>query len=230
MTANEIKALVSLLDDDDKEIVNHVAQKIVSMGEVIIPFLETEWENNFNPNVQKRIEELLHTLQFNTLGHRLQQWKDEDQEDLLKGVWLLATYQYPELAYKQVKKEVDKIYYDAWLSHRSYVSPFDQVKNLNNVFFNKFGFTSNIQNFHAVGNSMINIVLESRRGNPISLCVLYMLVARKLKMPVFGVNLPNLFVLTFKSEEVQFYINVFNKGLVFSRGDIDSYIAQLDRK
>ena len=75
---------------------------------------------------------------------------------------------------------------------------------------------------------MINIVLESHKGNPISLCIVYMLVAHRLKMPVYGINLPNIFVLTYKNEETQFYINAFNRGLVFSKSEIDNYIAQLN--
>jgi regulator of sirC expression with transglutaminase-like and TPR domain len=75
---------------------------------------------------------------------------------------------------------------------------------------------------------MINVVLESKKGNPIALCVIYMLIAQKLKMPVYGVNLPNLFILTYKSEETQFYINVFNRGLIFTRQDIDEYINNLN--
>jgi regulator of sirC expression with transglutaminase-like and TPR domain len=54
-----------------------------------------------------------------------------------------------------------------------------------------------------------------------------MLVAQKLKMPIFGVNLPNLFVMTYKQDDVQFYVNAFNRGLVFSRKELDEYIANL---
>jgi regulator of sirC expression with transglutaminase-like and TPR domain len=230
MEVNEIKALVSLLEDEDPEIISHIEQKIISLGDVIIPFLEVEWESQFNPNVQKRIEDLIHSLQLSALKTKLKEWKETEQENLLKGIFLIATYQYPDLDYKKIKKDVDKIYYEAWLSHRTYASPFDQVRNLNHIIFNKFGFTSNTQNFHAPGNSMINVVMETRRGNPIALCTIYMLVAQRLKMPIFGVNLPNLFVLTYKSEETQFYINAFNKGLVFSKSDIDNYIAQLRLK
>ena len=56
MNTNEIKALVSLLDDEDKEVLLHVEQKIISMGDPIIPYLEEEWENNFNPAVQKKMK------------------------------------------------------------------------------------------------------------------------------------------------------------------------------
>jgi regulator of sirC expression with transglutaminase-like and TPR domain len=60
--------------------------------------------------------------------------------------------------------------------------------------------------------------------------VIYLLIARKLGLPVYGVNLPNLFVLTYKSHNTQFYINVFNRGIIFSKTDIDHYIAQLNIK
>lgn len=228
MNNKEIKALVSLLDDEDKEVLEHVEQKIISLGDAVIPFLETEWENNFNPAVQKKLEELIHTLQFDSLKTRLTAWKEGGGQDLLEGMWLVATYQYPDLMQEKLKKELEQIYYEAWLDFKSELHPFDQVKVLNNVLFNKLKFGANTKNFHSPGNCMINVVLDSKKGNPPLLCVIYMLVANKLKMPVYGVNLPNLFILTYKTNDLQFYINVFNKGLIFSRNDIDSYIAQLN--
>jgi hypothetical protein len=57
-----------------------------------------------------------------------------------------------------------------------------------------------------------------------------MLIAQRLNLPVYGVNLPNLFVLTYRSASGQFYINVFNRGLIFTKKDIDQYIDQLNLK
>jgi len=228
MNSNEIKALVSLLDDEDREVLMHVEKKIISLGDPVIPFLETEWENNFNPVVQKKLEELIHTLQFDGLKAKLLAWKENGAVELLEGMWLMATYQYPDLLLDKLKKELEQIYYEAWLDFKSDVHPFDQIKILNNVLFSKLKFGANTKNFHSPSNCMINIVLDSKKGNPISLCVIYMLVANKLKMPVYGVNLPNLFILTHKTKESQFYINVFNKGLIFSKSDIDNYISQLN--
>ena len=230
MEEKELKALVSLLDDEDAQIISHVEEKIISLGEEIIPFLESEWESNLNPLVQNRIEDLIHILQFDLLKNRLVAWFEEDSPDLLKGMWLIATYQYPDLEYSRLRQDLEQIYYEAWLEFKTDVHPYDQVKLLNSVIFNKLRFGANTKNFHAPGNSMVNVVLENRKGNPISLCVIYMLVAQKLKMPVYGVNLPNLFILTYKSENenyAQFYINAFNRGLIFSKDDIDNYIAEL---
>ena len=228
MKESEFKALVSLLDDDDNQIINHVEDKIKSLGQEVIPFLEHEWENNLSPDVQRRIEDLIHYLQFELLQSRLEEWNDTDHKDLLKGLWLIATYQYPDLDYTKLKQELEQLYYDAWLEFKPDAHPIDQVKLLNSTLFSKLKFSANTKNFHAPGNSMINVVLESKKGNPISLCAIYLLVAQKLKMPVYGVNLPNLFVLIYKDENHQpFYINAFNRGLIFSREDIENYIGEL---
>ena len=48
MNQREIKALISLLDDEDHEVSQHVEGKILSLGGNVIPFLESEWEESFN--------------------------------------------------------------------------------------------------------------------------------------------------------------------------------------
>lgn len=226
---SKIKALISLLDDEDSEVVHMVEKEILSMGEAIIPYLESEWEKNFNPLVQKRIEDLVHTVHFDLLKSRLIAWKEGGGEDLLEGMWLVATYQYPDLELSKLKSQLEQIYYESWVQMGDQVqNPYDQVKTINNLLFNQLKFGPNSKNFHSPSNSMLNIVLESKKGNPISLCVIYMLVAQRLKLPMYGVNLPNLFILTYKTEDTCFYVNAFHKGIVFTRQDIDHYLSQLN--
>ncbi|MCA6380577.1 MAG: transglutaminase family protein [Cytophagales bacterium] len=227
MQESELKALVSLLDDEDKQVSSHVEEKILSLGKEAIPFLEHEWESNLNPAVQARIEELIHVLQYELLKERLKNWYASEEHDLLTGMWILATYQYPEIELEKLRQDLEQIYYETWLEFRPDLYPYDQVKVINSVLFNKLKFGANTKNFHSPGNSMINVVLESHKGNPITLCVIYMLVAQKLKLPVSGVNLPNLFILTYKDDNHQFYINAFNRGLIFSKQDIENYINEL---
>jgi len=223
----EIKALVSLLDDDDSEVLRNVESKLLSLGSGVISVLESEWERNFSPIIQKRIEEIIHTLQFEFLKDRLSAWHKAKTHDLLKGMWMVATYQYPDLDFNKLKEEIEQIYYDAWVEFKPDLHPYDQVKVLNGVMFSKLKFSANTKNFHSPSNSMLNIVLESRKGNPITLCTIYLLVAKKLKLPIYGVNLPNLFILTYKTKELQFYINAFNRGLIFLKEDIDNYVSEL---
>jgi len=228
MEESKIKALISLLDDDDAEVISQVEKEFLSQGGSVIPFLEKEWENNFNPIVQKRIEDLVHSLQFILLEERFSKWKKTGGEDLMEGMWLICTYQYPDLEYNTVKSTLEQMYYEVWLEIKPEMEPMEQVRAINNVLFSKMKFSSNTKNFHSPANSMLSQVLESKKGNPISLCVIYMLIAQKLKLPIYGVNLPSLFILTYKNDQSQFYINAFNKGIIFTKEDIDSYLHQLN--
>lgn len=227
LTDKELHALVSLLDDTDQEVKNHVWEKLASFGHEVIPFLEKKWEESFNPEIQKEIEELVHTLQFSQLKERLKEWKNSEEQDLLTGLWILNTYQYPDLDFEKLNADMHQIYFDVWTAFKNDLMPYEQVRIINSVLFNQLKFSANTKNFHSPANSMLSSVLETKKGNPISLCGIYLLVGQKLGLPIYGVNLPNLFVLTYKTKDVSFYINAFNKGLIFSKQDINNYLEHL---
>ncbi len=224
----EFKALVSLLDDEDAEVNRHVEEKIMSLGSAIIPYLEEQWENSFDPEIQRKLEDMIHVLQFDLLKERLLKWKKNGATDLLEGMWIISTYQYPDTELEELSQQIEQIYYDIWVDLKPDLHPYDQVKMINSSLFSKLKFRANTKNFHSPNNSLLKAVLESKKGNPISLSVIYILVAEKLGLPVKGVNLPNLFIITYKTDDLQFYINAFNRGLIFSRKDIDNYVANLN--
>jgi regulator of sirC expression with transglutaminase-like and TPR domain len=229
MDDKKIKALVTLLDDSDDEVVTIVEKEIKNIGGEVIPILENHWEENaVNPFLQKKLESIIHELQNSAAIERLTNWKSGDKSDLLEGLWAVASYQFPELDIEVLRKQIQDIYMEAWLQMRDELHPNDQIRILNQVFFDKFNFKPNTRNYYSPANSMINQVLETKRGNPISMCSIYLIVAQKLNLPVYGVNLPNLFVLTYKFKKLQFYINVFNRGVVFSKKDIEGHIKQMN--
>lgn len=227
MEEREIKALISLLDDDDTQVSVHVEERLRALGPDAIPWLEREWESNLNPAVQQRIENLIHDLQSDLLKQRLTGWYESPDRDLLTGMWIVATIQYPDLELDKLRQMLDQIYYEVWPDFRPEQTAHERIRIINSVFFQKLRFGPNTKNFHSPGNSMINIVLDTRRGNPITLCVIYLMVAWRLKLPVHGVNLPNLFMLLYREESHEFYINVFNRGLVFTRQDLENYIHEI---
>jgi regulator of sirC expression with transglutaminase-like and TPR domain len=141
---------------------------------------------------------------------------------------LVPSYEYPDLTSEKLQAQLDALYGEVTAAYIPSDDPHEKVKGLNDVFFGKMGFAANIRHFHAPENSFLNVVLEKKMGMPITLCVLYLLAGNQLHLPLYGVNLPNLFVLTYKTPETQFYVNVFNKGNIFGKEDIDNYIAQLE--
>lgn len=100
----EIKALISLLDDPDELIFDQIRLKIESMGEEIIPVLEDAWEHQaYGILFQSRVENIIHNIQFDNVKADLGKWAATEEKDLLDGMLALAKYQYPEIDDDEIK-------------------------------------------------------------------------------------------------------------------------------
>ncbi len=238
---NEVDALIRLLDDTDAEIYNQIQDRLIHYGKEVIPILETAWSSSMEAIMQERIAAVIHKIQFDDLRHDLHVWAHSGSHDLIKGAILVSRYQYPELSEESVQKMLDKIRKDAWLEMNDGLTALEQIKVLNKIFFDIHGFTGNTQNYHAPQNSFINIALETKRGNPLMLSLLYLEIARSAGLPVYGVNLPEHFILCYKDEleepsgiddhsNILFYINPFSKGDIFNKKEIDTFLKQLKIK
>lgn len=92
----------------------------------------------------------------------------------------------------------------------------DFVETAQRYLFEDLGFHGNQEDFFDPANSCLNVVLERRTGIPITLAVMYMEIARRLAMPVFGIGLPRHFVIQFDDDNYDTYIDPFNGGRAIS--------------
>ncbi|MBL1407919.1 transglutaminase-like domain-containing protein [Sphingobacterium faecale] len=231
MKEAELKALISLLDDPDVEIFNQVEQQLIIYGPEVVPQLEASWESSFDPLSQTRIENIIHKIQFEQVQNDLQLWALQNNDDLLEGLLIVNRYQYPNLDENIVQYQLAELRRNAWFQLMYDMSPLEKVKLLNNIIFREFGLSGNTTNYHDPQNSFLHKVLETKKGNPISLACIYSIVAQKLDIPIYGINLPKHFVVAYIEEEHQsplFYINVFNRGQVMKHDDIYSFLKQLN--
>ena len=231
----EISSLIHLLDDPDEGIYLHVEEKLRTLGVPVIAPLEAAWEKSFDPLLQSRIENLIHKIQFERIVHELDLWRLGGGFDLLQGLIIINKYQYPDLDEEAIIRMMDEIKRDAWLEMMYNMNAVEKVRLLNNVFYNVHGFKGNTKNYHDPQNSFVGKVLETRRGNPILLAAIYAIVAQRLDIPIYGVNLPRHFILAYMDEHIKdenggvlFYINAFNRGQIFGRHDVLSFLKQLN--
>ena len=240
---NELKALVHLLDDPDQEIIKMVVTKLTSLGPEIIPSLEAEWEKNADPSVHKRIEEVIHIIQDDTLKADLKDWATNHSDDLLQGAILVAKHLFHDINILKIQNQVEKLKKDIWLEMNYNLTPLEQVNVFNHVFYSLNGYRGNETDGTNPAYCYINHLLETKKGNPISLGILYLVIANQLQMPVYGVDLPQHFILSYHNHPIQaeqseqevrsdiiFYINPLNKGMIFSREDITHYLHKLEVK
>ena len=238
----QIQALVKLIDDPDDQVYAHVKEEIKKCGTEVIPFLEHSWEHDYYGLVfQNRIEHLIHEIQFTEIQRLLKNWVNSSEKDLLEGAILLAKYQYPGIDEIKSKEVIHNLRRDIWLELNDNQTSYEKVKIFNRVFFDMYKFSGDSKNYHSPVNSFINTVLESKKGNPLSLCLIYSIVAQSLDLPIYGVNLPNHFVLAYMDEfhsnhfgELQnefgvlFYINAFSRGSIFDVKEIEQFLSDLN--
>ena len=234
----EVNSLIRLLDDPDQEIFNHVHDKLLSYGSEAIEYLESAWEQAFDSVQQERIANLVHEIQFGLIKTDLSLWLHGGAFDLLQGILVINRYQNPDLDEQKVINQIEGIKRDIWIQMMHEASAPEQIKLINHVFYNIYGFSGNTTNHKDPQNSYLSQVLETKKGNQISLAIIYSIIAQKLDIPVYGVNLPQHFILAYMDESQQssfeggvlFYINAFNKGFIFGRRDVDMFLKQLNLK
>jgi len=236
MKKTALNALITLLDDPDPTIFNQVRDELLSIGEKAVPYLESAWENSFpigrQSNIlifQNRIENIIHKIQLKTNYNHLKNWARYDSNNLLNGAINIAKYQYPDLDRDKIVNHISLIRNDIWLELDDSLTAYENIRLVNRILFDIHGFSGNTKSFHAPQNSFINNVLESKKGNPLSLSILYLAICQALGFPIRGINLPKHFILGYMKSpnEVDFYINPFSKGVIFSHRDINNFLVQL---
>lgn len=244
----EIEALVNLLDDTDSEVVEHVTQQLVSYGTDILPVLSNLSVDTSDDTHQERIEAIKRKINFTEVYDNLEKWAESGAQELFEGVYWLGRFRDPALDKAGLNQQVEDIKLDLWIELNHDLTPLEKIKKVNHVFYNVYHFRGDVDNYHAPENSFFQDVLANRKGNPISLSTVYAILCQRVGVPVYGVNLPQHYVLAYKDHDTfpdktstkgyqylepthegktLFYINCFNKGTVFSQWNIDQFLKQL---
>lgn len=233
-----IVALIKLIDDPDQSVFEHVRDKLRSYGSTAIPYLENSWEeDDFGLIFQGRVEQIIHEIQFEEVKLQLSSWYSSHDKELVRGAIVIAKYQYPGLKEELILEAIQQIRKDIWLELNNKQTAFEKIKIFNRIFFGTHNFHGDAKHYYSPMNSYINMVMESRKGNPLSLSLIYSIVAQSLDIPVYGVNLPNHFILAFMDENgsgsflpeknefgVLFYINPFSKGSILDLNAIKEFL------
>ena len=240
MDKKEFHSLIRLLDDQDREVLETVTQTLVKKGIPVISHLEDAWENSDNEMVQGKIENIIQQIHVEGIKSELTRWKKKESENLLKGLFILAKYQYPDLDMKPLEEKIQKISHDVWLEINKQQTALEKVRVMNNILFTKYQFKISDRPAPSYQNFMINEVFERKKGNSLLISTLYICIAKQLDIPVYGVNFPKVFLLAYMdemfqlkenahfSENILFYINPMEKGIVLGKKVLEKFLEHED--
>ncbi len=217
--SSRIRALIELLSDDDSEVQKIARQQLLMIGEDAAEILDEVVHTDCEGRTRIRARALLRQINRQELVHAfhlLAMWRDEDI-DLERGAYLLARIAFPRLQQEEISRELDRLAFRVAELVDGTEPGMEIVEALNHVLFEEEGFRGNTENYYSIENSFLNIVLQRHTGIPITLSLVYMLVAERLKLPIYGVNMPMHFLCMYDEAPEPFYIDAFNRGVTMTR-------------
>jgi regulator of sirC expression with transglutaminase-like and TPR domain len=177
---------------------------------------------------------VIRKIQFNSLTRGMDSWKADGGKDLLFGAFLVARFQYPELQYDRLNEKIEKIKKDIWLELNNELTALEKVKVINYFLFDIHRFDRSLKKAHTPQLYLVNHVVDTCKGSPVMLGLIYAELARRLKLPIYGVNLPRNFVLCYYDPEfhddpnnILFYINPSDKGNVLGLKELKHFLRHL---
>lgn len=245
MEKSKLDALINLLDDPDKIVFDIVEKELLKENNEIIPVLEEKWESSLDADCQDRIENLIQSLQFKETYHKLKLWvnTNSNERDLFTGFWIVDQFQYPDLNLLNIQLKIEKIRKKIWLELNNSLTLLEKTTILNHFLFNINGFSINHSNNKSSQNCFISQILDSKKGNAISLSIFYTILARQLELPAYFIDFPkNPLIAIVEPElarkvhggsldsDVLFYINPSHKGAITSIKEIEYHLRKNEYK
>lgn len=224
LTTNEIKALIVLLGDDDIKTAQIARTRLLEARHEAQPFLE-EARTSPDPHVRTRVYSILERLRLDDLAEHFRQFAAMPSAwlDLEEGAFLIAESEYPT---------INRAHYQAVMDHMA--SEFQRrvetegipqgrplIERFNAYFFDELGFCGNQDHYHDPDNTYLNQVLDRRLGIPISLSAVYLLLAKRIRLPVVGIGMPGHFLLQYNDS---LFIDAFHKGQLLNRSECVQFL------
>src|SRR5665213_716091 len=222
------KALVSLLADEDLNVYRTVRQKIISYGPSSAQWMR-EHILSSDPLLRRRAHEIVNHFGSQDADTRLLAFclNQGEDFDLEKSVLLLARTQYPNINAEAYSAVLDGFADELRERLDLNGGPEHILRITNDYLFRELKFMGAEQNFYDPDNSYLNRVLDRRMGNPISLSLVYLLIARRLRLPMVGIGLPGHFLVRFQTSRAEVYVDAFRGGRLMSKVDCIKQVVEL---
>jgi len=227
LSERQKSALLKLLADEDPAVYRPIRETLISRGPRVTDWLG-EHRLSSDPMLRRRTQEIVRYFKRQEADDRflafcLTEGKDLDLE---QGAWMLAQTVYPEISLPGYRALLDKFAVELRERMRLLSRPERVLEVLNQYLFQKLGFSGNEEDYYDPENSYLNRVIDRRTGNPINLCLVYVLIARRLQLPIVGIGLPGHFICRYQSSAAEIYIDPFGRGKLLAKSDCIQYLLQ----
>jgi regulator of sirC expression with transglutaminase-like and TPR domain len=208
----EKNALLGLLDDPSPAVRRALLTHFTALGPAVAPFLQ-EITRGPNRLLARHAAWFLEELKFTDPVAEFRAFIRSLHYELETGALLLARTVNPRLDVGACCAQLDAIAARCTELIAEPATHREKCRIVNRVLFHEWGFRGNVEHYTDPRNSFIDEVLTRRQGIPLSLSLVYLLIARRLDLPLEPVGLPGHFIVGCYADEAPFFIDPFDRGL-----------------
>jgi regulator of sirC expression with transglutaminase-like and TPR domain len=148
---------------------------------------------------------------------------------LLEAAVAIAQHDFPRLDVQATLAEVDTLALRLKRRLAADAAPMQRLRLLNRFFFQELGFSGNVNDYYDPRNSYVHCVLETRRGIPITLALLYVELANQVGLDACGISFPGHFLAKVHMPQGEIVIDPFT-GQSMSRDALDALLVPYRRR
>ncbi len=229
MLDSELISLTTLMDDPDLVVRNAVRERFIERGEEAVEQIERFFIPSVPIQERDRYIEYLDDIKADIAVKMLSVLLKEPQPMLNRALYLItkvADTSTEEIIYfstlESLTSEITlEIYGDK--------TPVENVEIFNFLFFKRFGFKHSDSQLTKAGLALLDRVLLSRVGNPVTITLSYFLLAGAVGLPIYPLSFPGGFVPVYldNNGKILFYLNIFKQGTIFLENTLKHFFEEM---
>ena len=234
---NELNSLVRLLDDPDPVVREAVVGRLTELGTPATVELRDiiEGRDVQEEDLRQAAHEALSEIGISKMLDELQRASEYEPHsedgpafDLEHGAMAVAMHRYPDLNMEDYRSRLDTMADLLRWRTREMEKGIDRIREINYYFFQQQSWRGvSQQHYQNPDNSCLNRVIDRRRGIPVTMTVVWLLIAKRLNLSLHGISFPVHFLARYKDKDEDFLIDPFNGGSVVTEEQCKAFLESI---
>lgn len=228
-----IDALLSLLDEQDKETYTQIEKEILSLGNTVSSHLSKLEEQTQSEIIKKRSQNLMQKIRYNQCISEFKTWIIQNNHYNWDFIYILSEFCDPSFNRKETEKIISDFQAEFYDRYPELSSPEEIVNVLRDFIFNHHRFEFDFNPF-SLENLSIKNFFQRKKGTSFLFTMLFSILGQSRHYYILPVTFPQNIVLALaepnmetKEWDILFYINPAN-GEIFSRSGIELFLKKND--
>jgi hypothetical protein len=218
LTKEKLPHIISLVDDESQEIRNHVFNDLANYGTNLESDL-VEFSDILNP---KNLHLIKPIIEKNRRDWLLANWKNwysaiTELDKIEIAMNLISKFQLGVIQQMPLSTKLDIV-----AGNFMNVFPYGNELDLSNYLFKILDLKGNKDDYYHPLNCNLYNTFESGTALPITLVLIYILIAERVDLKVKGCNFPGHFLAKIEIDEEMLLIDCFNGGRIIFESDLES--------